>query len=221
MRVGLVVSNRITPRWSRRSPAATLGWVVALVPAGLRGSAREPLGGQMTTIRLMADSELQRIAEIDRSERITQHYKSREGVLDLIDVDIRAPRWGEPGGHTVQHYVETWQALLQAGSVLLGAFDGDRLVGFAIYQPFLSEGWANFAVLHVTRTHRRRGIGCGLTNEVVQLARAEGAQRLYVSATPTRATVDFYMKQGFEPVTKPNERLFALEPDDIHMEMML
>jgi predicted N-acetyltransferase YhbS len=73
----------------------------------------------------------------------------------------------------------------------------------------------------VTRTHRRSGIGCELTNEVVRLARAEGAGRVYVSATPTRATVDFYMKRGFEPVATPNETLFALEPDDIHMELRL
>ncbi|HUI25013.1 MAG TPA: GNAT family N-acetyltransferase [Candidatus Kryptonia bacterium] len=169
----------------------------------------------------MTVSGLDRIAEIDRSEYITQQYKSRGGLLELIDVDIRAPRWGEPGEHTVQHYVESWKPLLEAGGVLLGAFDGDRLVGFAIYQPSVSEGLANLTVLYVTRTHRRKGIGCELTNEVVRLARAEGAQRLYVSATPTRATVDFYMKQGFEPLATPNERLFALEPDDIHMELTL
>ena len=175
----------------------------------------------MMTVREMAASELGRIADIDRSEHITGQYKSHAGVLELVEADIRAPRWGEPGQHTVERYVESWKPLLAAGGVLLGAFDGDRLVGFAIYQPRLAEGLANLAVLHVTRTHRRSGIGCELTNEVVRLARAEGAGRLYVSATPTRATVDFYMKRGFEPVATPNETLFALEPDDIHMELRL
>jgi predicted N-acetyltransferase YhbS len=73
----------------------------------------------------------------------------------------------------------------------------------------------------VTKPWRRYGIGCALTNEVIRLARIEGAPRLYVSATPTRGTVDFYMRQGFVPVATPNERLFALEPDDIHMQRML
>lgn len=175
----------------------------------------------MTTIRRMAISELGRIAEIDRSEHITQQYVSRGGILEVVDVDIRAPRWGEPGEHTVQHRVESWAPLVEAGGVLLGAFDRDRLVGFAIYEPSISEGLANLAVLHVTRTNRREGIGCRLTTEVVRLARADGAQRLYVSATPTRATVDFYMRQGFEPLATPNERLFARKPDDIHIEMRL
>ena len=175
----------------------------------------------MTTIRRMTVSELDRIAEIDRSEHITQQYVSRGGNLELVDVDIRAPRWGEPGEHTVQHRVESWAPLVEAGGVLLGAFDRDRLVGFAIYEPSISEGLANLAVLHVTRTYRRKGIGCRLTSEAVRLARTDGAQRLYVSATPTHATVDFYMRQGFEHLATPNERLFAREPDDIHMEMRL
>jgi GNAT superfamily N-acetyltransferase len=175
----------------------------------------------MTAIREMAASELDRIAEIDRSERITQQYKSRGGALELIDVDIHAPRWGEPGEHTVQQLIDSWKPLLDAGGVLLGAFDSDLLVGFAIYQPASPQGPANLAVLHVTRPYRRHGVGCELTEEVVRLARYEGAQRLYVSATPTRVTVDFYMTQGFRPLATPNERLFALEPDDIHMERVL
>src|SRR5205823_12838617 len=109
----------------------------------------------MTTIRRMAVSEIDRIAEIDRSEQITQQYKSRGGVLETIDVDISAPRWGEPGEHTVQHRIESWKPLIEAGGVLLGAFDGGRLAGFAIYEPSISEGLANLAVLHVTRAHRR------------------------------------------------------------------
>ena len=80
---------------------------------------------------------------------------------------------------------------------------------------------ANLAVLHVTRPWRRHSVGRELTDEVVRLARADGAQRLYVSATPTRWTVDFYMSQGFMPLATPDERLIALEPEDVHMERVL
>ena len=169
----------------------------------------------------MANDELGRIVEIDRSERITQQYKSRDGLLELIDVDIDAPAWGQPGGAPVDYYIDQWTPLLEGGGVLLGAFDGDRLVGFAIYVPSIEEGLAQLAVLHVTRTHRRKGVGHELSDEVVRRAREYGAQRLYASATPTRSTVDFYMAQGFRPLAVPNVRLYALEPDDIHMELRL
>lgn len=185
------------------------------------GERQESFGGPMTIVREMTLSELGRIAEIDRSEHITQQYRSRGGALELIDVEIRAPRWGEPGEHTVQHHVDSWEPLIAAGASLLGAFDGDRLVGFAIYNPYLSEGVAQFAAIYVSRPYRGKGIGRELSDEVVQRARADGALRLYVSATPSRTTVDFYMGQGFEPVASPDEKLFALEPDDIHMERRL
>lgn len=172
-------------------------------------------------IRQMEISELGRIDEIDRSERITQQYKSDGGVLEVIEVDIDAARWGEPGAWTVQQYVDSWKPLLDGGGVLLGALDGDRLVGFAIYDPCSSARLANLAALYVSKSYRRQGIARGLTDEVVRLARSGGASRLYVSATPTRGTVDFYLRQGFQPLVTPDERMLALEPDDIHMERKL
>ena len=175
----------------------------------------------MTSIRAMAASEVARIAEIDRSERITQQYRQRGEMLELVDVDIDAPRWGKPGEATIEHRIDQWTRLISAGGVPLGAFDGDHLIGFTVYVRASPETPANLAVLHVTKPWRRYGVGRDLTNEVVRLARADGAPRLYVSATPTRGAVDFYMSQGFRPVATPHERLFALEPDDVHMERAL
>ena len=169
----------------------------------------------------MAVSELERIGEFDRSERITHQYEASDGALELVDVDIDAPRWGQPGARSVRSYVDTWKPVLEGGGTLIGAFDEGRLVGFAIYDPCLAEGVAQLTALHVTKSHRRRSIGRLLTEDVVRSARADGATRLYVSATPTRGTVDFYVSRGFRPLAEPDERLLALEPDDIHMELEL
>ena len=175
----------------------------------------------MITIRALTVSELTRIGEIDRSERITQQYRQRGRVLELIEVDIDAPRWGEPGETTLEHRIAEWTRLVDAGGVALGAFDRDRLIGFAVYMRASAEVPPYLAVLHVTKPWRRRGVGRELTHEVVRIARAEGVQRLFVSATPTRGTVDFYASQGFLPLATPNARLLALEPDDIHMALPL
>jgi predicted N-acetyltransferase YhbS len=166
----------------------------------------------------MAISELGRIAEIDRSEHIAAQYRSRGGVLELIDVDLHASRWSE---RAVQEHVDAWRTVLERGGVLFGAFDGDRLVGVAVYDRAFPEEPARLAFLHVTQSHRRSGIGRALTAAVVRSARAEGASRLYVSATPTRATVDFYLREGFTPLATPNEALLALEPEDIHLALLL
>ena len=172
-------------------------------------------------LRELPTSDIERIRDIDRSERIDQQYRVRDGHLEIIDVDIDAPRWGTPRSeHPVEHYIDEWRPVLDDG-VLFGAMEGDRLVGFVLYRPRIADGLANLAVLHVSREHRRSGLGRRLTDEVVQRARADGARRLYVSATPTRGTVDFYLRQGFAVAAMPDPHMFELEPEDIHLVMTL
>lgn len=175
-------------------------------------------GIDVITTRTLTLRELERIGEIDRSERITQEYAQDGESLTLRAVDIDAPRWDEA---SVRARIDAWTSMVDGGGVPIGAFDGERLVGFAIYLPATVRSPASLAVLHVTAPYRRRGVGESLTDAVVRLGVGDGAERLYVSATPTRGTVDFYIAQGFRPLARPDERLFALEPDDIHMERLL
>lgn len=167
----------------------------------------------------MAPSDLARISEIDRSERVTREYAYRRGSLESRVVDLRIPRWSRTGDdeHSVQHLINAWQPVLDGGGILVGAFDLDTLVGFAIYRPDLSEGMANLAALYVSTSYRRKSVGSRLVGEIARLAREGGARALYVSATPSESAVKFYRKHGFEPTAEPNEALFAAEPNDIHM----
>jgi ribosomal protein S18 acetylase RimI-like enzyme len=173
----------------------------------------------LITLRHMAPEELARIGEIDRSEHVTREYAYRSGALEARAVDVRVPSWSPTGAHehSVTSRIEAWRPILAEGGTLVGAFEAGALVGFAIYRPRLAADVANLAVLHVSRGHRRRGVASRLTDEVARLARADGARRLYVSATPSGPTVDFYRSHGFAPTDEPDASLFALEPDDIHM----
>jgi GNAT superfamily N-acetyltransferase len=167
----------------------------------------------------MAPDELGRIGEVDRSEHITREYVQRGAALESRAVDIHAPRWtptGE-GDQSVPGLVAAWRPLLARGGTLIGAFAGDALVGFAIHRPDLAEATSNLAALYVSRDFRRRGVASRLLEEVVRLARAHGAARLYVSATPNGSAVGFYQRHGFEPTDDPHPAMLALEPDDIHM----
>nr|WP_321788577.1 GNAT family N-acetyltransferase [Burkholderia pyrrocinia] len=72
--------------------------------------------------------------------------------------------------------------------------------------------------LHVSRDWR----GCGLGEQLYRAAHAQartmGAERLYVSATPSQRTIDFYPRLGFTVSASPDPELYALEPEDIHLE---
>lgn len=173
----------------------------------------------MITVRPLPATALERIGEIDRSEHVTEEVVHRDGRLRVRAVDIRVPPWSPDGDpeHSVPGRIAAWRPLLARGGTLLGALDADTLVGFAIYRPHLADGLANLAVLHVSRPHRRQGVASRLVDEVVRLARADGARRLYVSATPSGSTVAFYRRHGFAPTDQPDAGLHALEPDDIHM----
>jgi len=171
----------------------------------------------------MKHSELVRIGEIDRSEEVSQDYVRRNGVLDLNDVNWSVSCWAPQGegAHSVSGKIAAWRPWLEGGGRMFGAFDGDTLAGFAIYRPDISEGVAQFAVLHVSRFYRRKGVGAALATKVIELARTDGARQLYVSSVPTRGTVEFYQSLGFQPTDAINQELFELEPEDIHMTMEL
>jgi len=174
-------------------------------------------------VRHMERTELSRIAEIDRSEHVTREYIRRGASLEQREVDIQVPPWSREGAHdhSIRGKINAWQPTLDGGGLLLGAFEDEILVGFAVLQPDLTPDMANLAVLHVSGSHRRQGVGALLTQEVVSLARSSGARQLYVSATPSAPTVDFYKSEGFELVTKPHAELLRAEPDDIHMILNL
>jgi GNAT superfamily N-acetyltransferase len=75
--------------------------------------------------------------------------------------------------------------------------------------------------IHVTRPLRGSGIGRPLFDRTVALARQRGARRLYVSASSSRHTVDFYRRRGMRLASPPDPTLLTLEPTDIHLELLL
>lgn len=173
----------------------------------------------MVVITQMAKSAIARVGEVDRTEHVTRAYVYRDGGLLLEGVDWHVPPWFSDGrgSHSVQGNIDDWTPLLEQGGMMLGALDDDRLVGFAIYRPRLEEGMGQLAVLHVDCAYRGQGIGRALAEQVARLAQANGERRLYVSATPSAPTVDFYRSCGFALADEVHPALYELEPEDIHL----
>jgi len=177
----------------------------------------------MITYRRTDLSEKRRVAEIDRSEHVIQDYIFKNRELVLLDVEWHIPRWSTEGSgpHSVDGKLNKWEMYFRDDCVLWGAFDGETLVGFSAYRPGLTEDMGQLTLLHVSKEYRRLGIGRRLAENVVQWARQQGDRRLYVSATQSRPTVDFYTGLGFTPTDQPVPELFEMEPEDIHMVMDL
>jgi GNAT superfamily N-acetyltransferase len=174
-------------------------------------------------IRELARTELNRVGEIDRTERIDLVYEQRGTELLERRGNWSAPAW-DPVGHG-EHSVEAQQDALEhyveAGGVALGAFVNGRLVGIGVVVPHLRPSTAQLAFLHVSQPRRAAGIGGRLSDELEQIARAAGDSAMVVSATPSENTVRFYRGRGYAPMAPPLPELFAREPEDVHLRKAL
>jgi GNAT superfamily N-acetyltransferase len=177
---------------------------------------------EITYSRLVS-ADLERIGEIDRTERIDTLYVQQGDQLERRFGDFSASAWlteGE-GEHSVAHQRAECERHLAAGGIALGAFANGQLVGIGIVRPHIRPGIAQFAFLYVSNGYRGQGIGEHLSEELERLARKEGDTTMVVSATPSLNTVRFYIHRGFEPTAEPLPELYEPEPEDVHLQKRL
>lgn len=175
----------------------------------------------MVTYRALRRDEIPAIWSIDRRERIERIFVARPEGLVLEDVRADVPGWA-PGRAALETPV--FEASYDSGTWFHGAFEGERLVGIAVLESeFFGPGGGALQLnfLHISAEMRGKGLGTALFERALVEARGRGATQMYVSATPTESTVRFYLARGCEVLVKPDARLFALEPEDIHLACAL
>ena len=166
------------------------------------------------TYRRLVRTDLERIGEIDRTERIDTLYVQHGDRLERRFGEFSAPAWytEEEGEHSVAHQRAECERHVAAGGIALGAFANGQLVGIGIVRPHIRPRIAQFAFLYVSNGHRAQGIGQHLSEELERLAREAGDTTMVVSATPSLNTVRFYLQRGFEPTAKPYRSFTSSSP---------
>lgn len=178
-------------------------------------------------VRPLTAADLPRLAEIDRTETITAAYLQHGDRLEAIPVNWQAYPWDPDGDHehSLAHEIAFCRSHLDRGGRLLGAFvsgpDGEQLAGVGLMTPHVRPHVAQLSFLHVSERYRGQGVGRELAAALEGLAQERGASQMVVSATPTKATVDFYMGLGYVPDAAPLPELLALEPADVHLRKQL
>lgn len=172
-------------------------------------------------MRELDQPEIARVWEIDRSEVIDAIYVVSHGKLLVKEVHYDMSGWppGEP---------EAYQPLLEEcyahGGTFLGVFREEKLIAVSVLENrFIgpAEDTLQLKFLHVSHGERGQGLGSMLFRQTAELAHSRGASKLYISATPAKATVDFYQRRGCVLAGYVDPDLYALEPDDIHLEYSL
>jgi predicted N-acetyltransferase YhbS len=172
-------------------------------------------------IRLLQREEIPLIWQIDRREIVQNIYSLEGGELvlkpDYFDIQ------GWPPGEA-ELYTPILLDCYGRGGTFWGAFENELLVGVAVLESkFIGSGQDTLQLkfLHVSRDYRKRGIASALFRLAVEKARALGARKLYISATPSESTINYYMRLGCVLATERDPELFALEPEDIHLEYVI
>ncbi len=168
-------------------------------------------------VRPLQRQEIETIWTIDRSEVHHHVYRLCDGDLVLTPAYFDLQGWPS---EQIEHDTPVLYACFDRGGAFSGTFHDGHLVGVAVVDslPLGVDGdHLQLKYLYVSRAYRRQGVGTRLFHEARAIARARGARFLYISATPTENTVNFYRRLGAVVTPTPDPELYALEPDDIHL----
>lgn len=171
--------------------------------------------------RRLNRAEIARISEIDRSEEIENIYFYQNSKLVLIDK--RYHMHGFPQGELL-YLTQHLQLLYDQGGVIFGAFEKQDIIGIIAMESKLRGVIKDHVLMDsifVSKNFRNRGIGRKLVELVILEAVRLGAKKLYISATPSKNTIDFYLHLGCVLTNQLDHSLIDMEPYDIHLELLI
>jgi len=162
--------------------------------------------------------EIGQIWTIDRSEVIDRIYYYENGTLVLKPEHYDIPGW--PADETEKYHSILFECF-DGGGWFYGMFDNEKLVGVVVLENrFIgkNKNQLQLKFLHMSNPFRKKGLGKRLYELAKVKARERGARQMYVSATPSENTVNFYQRRGCRIAQELDPELFELEPEDIHLE---
>lgn len=174
--------------------------------------------------RILGRDEIDRLREIDRREIIDKLYVNNDGRLELKDVYYNVTNEWWVKEEVEKILIPRVKDILNRGGSVIGAFHQERIVGMVALESKLigsKKDQLKLDILFVSSDYRNAGIGKELMNLAMDKARNMGAKKLYVSATPSKNTVEFYLNLGCKLASEIDMELFELEPEDIHLELEL
>lgn len=155
-----------------------------------------------------------------RRQQVTQCLRKRGNRWIPVDAPF-VDDWSE---QEYQYLVCCLHHTLDAGGLVLGAFEGTALKGFASVEGTLKgpeQEYLDLTSLHVSQDRRGRGVGKTLFSLAAQWAKQHGAQKLYISSHSAVETQAFYQRMGCIDAAAPDPEHVQAEPYDRQLEYQL
>lgn len=159
-------------------------------------------------------------ADFHRHQVVTRCHRKINGEWVIIDTPF-VEDWGEK---EFEYLAECLKNTVRTGGVVIGAFDGSKLAGFASAESTFfgsREQYLELSSIHVTEEERGKGIGKKLFRLICEWAREQGAERLYISAHSSVESQCFYKKMGCTEAEEYSSAHVEKEPFDCQLEYQL
>ena len=155
-----------------------------------------------------------------RHQTVTECWRKTDNGWKLVPNDYEE-NWSQVQCREIADDVVHHMNLDQTG---FGAFDGERIIGFATVSHRIFGAAARYVQLvcfQISEEYRRQGIGRKLFSMACEEARRLGADKLYISAHSSKESQAAYRALGCSFAEEINEELAAAEPFDVQMEYRL
>ena len=155
-----------------------------------------------------------------RHQTVTECWRKIDNDWKLVP-NAYEESWSQVGCRETAEDMARHINLDQTG---FGAFDGERIIGFATvsHRIFgLTARYVQLVCFQISEEYRRQGIGRKLFSMACEEARRLGADKLYISAHSSKESQAAYRALGCTPAEEVNEGLAAAEPFDVQMEYRL
>jgi ribosomal protein S18 acetylase RimI-like enzyme len=129
---------------------------------------------------------------------VVEKTETRDQItFSLRLVQLKQPYVKQFDEYSDEEILQRYTSFLTQG-LSLGAYDGDQLVGVGIAE---AQVWNNSMWVwefHVAETHRGRGIGEQLMNELVVKGQTANLRAIFCETQTTNVpAINFYRKMGF------------------------
>ena len=186
---------------------------------------RYGIGSEMSAVihyqRLNADNFTgHSLDDFVRHQTVAECWRKTGSDWELVP-NVYEENWSQAQCREIAEDMARHINLDQTG---FGAFDGERIIGFATVSHRIFGAAAKYAQLvcfQISEEYRRQGIGRKLFFLACEEARRLGADRLYISAHSSKESQAAYRALGCTPAEEVNEELAAAEPFDVQMEYRL
>ena len=155
-----------------------------------------------------------------RHQTVTECWRKIDNDWKLVP-NVYEENWSQVQCREIAEDVVHNINLDQTG---FGAFDGERIIGFATVSHCVfgvTARYVQLVCLQISEVYRCQGIGRRLFSLACEEARQLGADKLYISAHSSKETQAAYRALGCTPAEEVNEGLAAAEPFDVQLEYRL